>query len=90
MPAADTRLVAYADGPTSARIAPADALSAAALTGSPEVLLGLTVERHRWLDDPALRGVTAGLATAFETTFVALVAALTIQLLLTIIIERRI
>ena len=34
---------------------------------------------------PALRGVTAGLATAFETTFVALVAALGIQLLLTMI-----
>jgi biopolymer transport protein ExbB/TolQ len=31
----------------------------------------------------ALRGVTAGLATAFETTLVALVAALAIQLLLT-------
>jgi biopolymer transport protein ExbB/TolQ len=34
---------------------------------------------------PALRGVTAGLATAFETTFVALVAALGIQLLLTMV-----
>lgn len=31
----------------------------------------------------ALRGVTVGLATAFETTLVALVAALTIQLILT-------
>jgi biopolymer transport protein ExbB/TolQ len=34
---------------------------------------------------PALQGVTAGLATAFETTLVALVAALAIQLLLTLI-----
>lgn len=34
---------------------------------------------------PALQGVTAGLATAFETTFVALVAALAIQLLLTMV-----
>jgi biopolymer transport protein ExbB/TolQ len=33
----------------------------------------------------ALRGVTAGLATAFETTLVALVAALAIQLLLTVL-----
>lgn len=33
----------------------------------------------------ALRGVTAGLATAFETTLVALVAALVIQLLLTML-----
>jgi biopolymer transport protein ExbB/TolQ len=31
----------------------------------------------------ALRGVTAGLATAFETTLVALVAALGVQLVLT-------
>jgi biopolymer transport protein ExbB/TolQ len=34
---------------------------------------------------PALRGVTAGLAVAFETTYVALVAALAIQLLLTLV-----
>ncbi len=33
----------------------------------------------------ALRGVTAGLATAFETTLVALVAALCIQLILTVL-----
>ncbi len=32
---------------------------------------------------PALQGVTGGLAVAFETTFVALVAALAIQLILT-------
>lgn len=36
---------------------------------------------------PALQGVTGGLATAFETTLVALVAALIIQLLMTL--ERR-
>lgn len=36
----------------------------------------------------ALRGVTAGLATAFETTLVALVAALFIQLALTGVSER--
>jgi len=34
---------------------------------------------------PALQAVTGGLATAFETTFVALVAALCIQLLLTLV-----
>ena len=32
----------------------------------------------------ALRGVTGGLATAFDTTLVALVAALVIQLLMTV------
>jgi acyl CoA:acetate/3-ketoacid CoA transferase beta subunit len=58
MAAADPRLVAYADGPDSARISPADALAAAGLTGACEVLLGLTTERHPWLDDPALRGRT--------------------------------
>jgi biopolymer transport protein ExbB/TolQ len=34
---------------------------------------------------PALQGVTAGLATAFETTLVALVAALFIQLMMTLV-----
>ncbi len=58
MPAAGARLVAYADGPASARISPAGALSAAELDGMPEVLLGLTTERHPWLDDPLLRGTT--------------------------------
>jgi hypothetical protein len=58
MPAAETRLVAYADGPAAARIAPADALRAAGVSGTPEVLLGLTVERHAWLEDPGLRGAT--------------------------------
>jgi acyl-CoA hydrolase len=52
-----TSLVAYADGPASARLSPADALAAAGLEGRCEVLLGLTVERHAWLDDPGLRGV---------------------------------
>jgi acyl-CoA hydrolase len=56
MSAAGTRLVAYADGPVGARITPADALAAAGVAGKPEVLLGLTVERHPWLDDAALRG----------------------------------
>jgi acyl-CoA hydrolase len=50
-------LVAYADGPGSARIAPADAVAEAGLSGAPDVLLGLTVERHAWLDDPGLRGI---------------------------------
>lgn len=58
MRAADTRLIAYADGPASARISPSDALAAAGVIGAPEVLLGLTTERHAWLDDPVLRGTT--------------------------------
>jgi len=37
---------------------------------------------------PALQGVTLGLATAFDTTFVALVAALAIQLLLIFVRKR--
>jgi acyl-CoA hydrolase len=59
-------LVAYADGPSSPRLAPAAALAAAGVDADPFVLLGLTIERHRWLDDPALRGVTvlAGYALA--------------------------
>ncbi len=56
---APSSFVVYADGPAAPRIAPADALVAAGLDGQrPEVLLGLTVERHPWLDDPDLRGVT--------------------------------
>jgi citrate lyase alpha subunit len=57
-------LVAYSDGPTAPRISPADALAAAGVEGRAEVLLGLTVERHPWLDDPDLRGtaVLAGYA----------------------------
>jgi hypothetical protein len=49
--------VAYADGPAAARIAPDAALAAAGLSGPSEVLMGLTVERHPWLDDPDLRGL---------------------------------
>ncbi|MEM9420821.1 MAG: MotA/TolQ/ExbB proton channel family protein [Planctomycetota bacterium] len=37
---------------------------------------------------PALKEVTAGLSTAFDTTFVALVAALLVQLLLTFVRKR--
>lgn len=37
---------------------------------------------------PALKEVTAGLSTAFDTTFVALVAALVVQLLLTLVRKR--
>lgn len=37
---------------------------------------------------PALRSVTGGLSTAFDTTFVALVAALALQLLMTMIRKR--
>ena len=51
------RRVAYADGAAAARISPADALTAAGLSGTAEVMMGLTVERHAWLDDPDLRGV---------------------------------
>ena len=56
---APNAFVVYADGPSAPRISPTDALAAADLAGRrPEVLLGLTVERHPWLDDPELRGVT--------------------------------
>lgn len=59
-------LVAYSDGPAAPRIAPADALAAAGVDAAPFVLLGLTTERHPWLDDDTLRGVTllAGYALA--------------------------
>lgn len=58
--------VAYADGPAAARISPRDALAAAGVVGRPSVFLGLTVERHPWLDDPELTGETvlAGYALA--------------------------
>lgn len=60
----DRLLVAYSDGPTAPRLSPAEAIAAAGLDGPGEVLLGLTVERHPWLDDPGLRGtaVLAGYA----------------------------
>lgn len=52
-----TRIV-YADGPTSARTAPTEVLAATARTGPTEVMLGWTVERHPWVDDPEFRGST--------------------------------
>jgi acyl-CoA hydrolase len=59
-------LVAYSDGLTAPRTPPADALVAAGVDAPPFVFLGLTIERHAWLDDPGLRGVTvlAGYALA--------------------------
>lgn len=53
-----TTRVAYADGPASARTAPNEVLTAAAHTGPAEVMLGWTVERHAWIDDPDFRGST--------------------------------
>lgn len=59
-------LVVYADGPDSARTNPATVLRLAGIRGTPDVLLGWTVERHPWLGDPALRTLTvlAGYALA--------------------------
>lgn len=53
-------LVAYADGPTGARVSPADVTRACGLGTAepPEVLLGWTLERHAWLDEATLRGST--------------------------------
>jgi acyl-CoA hydrolase len=61
-----TVLVAYADGQSAPRISPTDALRAAGVDGRPFVFMGLTVERHPWLDDPELDGATviAGYALA--------------------------
>jgi Acetyl-CoA hydrolase/transferase C-terminal domain len=61
--------VVYADGPTGPRVSPSDALAAAGSHESdtpPELLLGWTLERHHWLDDPDLRGsaVLAGYGLA--------------------------
>ena len=51
--------VAFADGPTAPRVSPSDAAAAAGLDADrPEVLLGWTIERHAWLDDPNLHGRT--------------------------------
>lgn len=51
--------VVYADGPSAPRVAPDVALAAAGVrTGPPHVALGWTLERHPWLDDPNLTGVT--------------------------------
>ncbi len=62
-----TRIV-YADGPASARLSPTAVLQAAGMSGPADVLLGWTVERHAWIDDPAFRGATVlagyGLGTA--------------------------
>ena len=52
-----TRIV-YADGPSSARVGPADVLAAAGRSGPTDVLLGWTIERHPWIDDPEFRGST--------------------------------
>jgi acyl-CoA hydrolase len=61
-----TTLVAYADGQAAPRLSPADAMRAAGVDGRPFVFMGLTVERHPWLDDPDLAGATviAGYALA--------------------------
>jgi acyl-CoA hydrolase len=61
-----TVLVAYADGQSAPRISPAEAMRAAGVDGRPFVFMGLTVERHPWLDDPELEGATviAGYALA--------------------------
>lgn len=50
--------VVYADGPSSARVAPGEALRLADLDGPADVLLGWTIERHPWVDDPDFRGAT--------------------------------
>ncbi len=55
---AGTTLVAYSDGQGSPCIAPAEALRVAGLGGRPFVFLGLTVDRHPWLDDHDLVGAT--------------------------------
>jgi acyl-CoA hydrolase len=61
-------LIVYADGPASARVSPSTVLQAAGLTGPADVMLGWTIERHPWIDDPGFRGSTVlagyGLAAA--------------------------
>jgi len=60
----------YADGPSGARVSPNDVLRAVGghTDETPELLLGWTLERHPWLDDPSLHGRTVlagyGLASA--------------------------
>jgi acyl-CoA hydrolase len=61
--------VVYADGPSAPRVSPRDVLAAVGLrepSTPPELLLGWTLERHPWLDDPDLFGSTvlAGYALA--------------------------
>lgn len=66
MSAPPTTSVWYADGPNSPRTGPRDALTAAGFDPAPagaiDVTVGWTIERHPWLDDPALsiRSVLAG------------------------------
>ena len=50
--------IVYADGPCSARVSPAQVLAAAGGDGRVDVLLGWTIERHAWIDDPGFRGST--------------------------------
>lgn len=50
--------IVYADGPASARLSPATVLQATGLTGAADVMMGWTVERHPWIDDPLFRGST--------------------------------
>jgi acyl-CoA hydrolase len=62
-------MIVYADGPSAARLAPADAARLAGLSDEPrDVLLGWTLERHPWLDEPTFHGRTVlagyGLADA--------------------------
>lgn len=53
-----TRVV-YADGPSAPRVSPRAALAAAGVAGgASHVALGWTLERHDWLADPDLTGVT--------------------------------
>ena len=60
--------IVYADGPSSARSSPSDVLAAAGVDGPADVMLGWTIERHPWVDDPTFRGSTVlagyGLARA--------------------------
>jgi acyl-CoA hydrolase len=51
-------LVVYADGPGSARSAPADVVAAAGLIGDPDVIVGWTLEDLPWLASPSVRGRT--------------------------------
>jgi acyl-CoA hydrolase len=52
-----TRLV-YGDGPDSPRTSPAEALAAAKVEGDADIVLGWTVERHPWIDEPSFRART--------------------------------
>ncbi|MEO6651347.1 MAG: hypothetical protein ABIP17_01655, partial [Ilumatobacteraceae bacterium] len=62
-------LIVYADGPSAARVSPAEVMAAAGVDGrdGADVLLGWTTERNPWLDDTSLRISTVlagyGLAT---------------------------